>query len=207
MPFRLRDRSRMLDEAELGELTAEHDETAGSRRSGALWAVGAVLLVLVLFGQVVHHYRHELVRDARIGAALRTVYAQAGQPLAPDWDLAAFELRQWGASETEIATGAMTVRASLRNGASFAQPLPLLRMEFEDRFGGTVARRDFAPQEYLKDPAQASRLLQPGDRTEAELAVVDIGPDAVGYRLDVCLRDEVAGVRCAQSPATDGQPQ
>lgn len=207
VPFRLRDRSRTLDESELGELTAEHEEAAGDRRAGVVWTVGAVLLGLVLLGQVVHHYRHELVRDARIGDALRTVYSQAGQPLAPDWDLAAFELQQWGASASEIATGAMTVRASLRNGASFAQPLPLLRMEFEDRFGGTVARRDFAPREYLKDPAQASRLLKPGDRTEAELAVVDIGPDAVGYRLDVCLRDEVAGVRCAQSPARDGQPK
>jgi predicted Zn finger-like uncharacterized protein len=207
VPFRLRDRSRALAEAELGALDEHDDGTADRSRSGVLWSVGAMLLLVVLLAQVVHQYRHDLVRDARFGDTLRAVYAQVGRPLAPDWDLAAFELQQWGASESDLAAGAMTVRASLRNGASFAQPLPLLRMEFEDRFGGTVARRDFAPREYLKDPAQASRMLAPGDRTEAELAVVDVGSDAVGYRLDVCLPDEAAGVRCAQVPAADGQPR
>jgi hypothetical protein len=92
----------------------------------------------------------------------------------------------------------MTVRASIRNGATFAQPMPLLRLELEDRFGGTVARRDFTAREYLKSPAQADRLLAAGTATEAELAVVDAPADAVGYRLDVCLREDGVGVRCAQ---------
>jgi hypothetical protein len=95
----------------------------------------------------------------------------------------------------------MTVRASIRNGAAFAQPLPLLRLELDDRFGGTVARRDFRPAEYLKDPAQATRLLAAGAATEAELTIVDAATDAVGYRLDVCLQDESGAVRCAQPAA------
>jgi hypothetical protein len=92
----------------------------------------------------------------------------------------------------------MTVRASLKNGASFAQPMPLLRLELEDRFGGTVARRDFRPAEYLKDPAQATRLLPAGSSTEAELAIVGTTSEAVGYRLDVCLHDERGAVQCAE---------
>jgi hypothetical protein len=92
----------------------------------------------------------------------------------------------------------MTVRASLKNGASFAQPMPLLRLELEDRFGGTVARRDFQPAEYLKDPAQATRLLPAGSSTEAELAIVGATAEAVGYRLDVCLQDESGAVQCAE---------
>ena len=31
----------------------------------------------------------------------------------------------------------MTVRASIKNRATFAQPMPLLRLDLEDRFGGT----------------------------------------------------------------------
>ncbi len=170
------------------------------------------VLALALTAQLTHHYRLQLARDATLGPALREVYSRLGMPLPPNWNLAAFELRQWGANESApTAAGTMTVRASLKNGASFAQPMPLLRLELEDRFGGTVARRDFQPAEYLKDPAQATRLLPAGSSTEAELAIVGATSEAVGYRLDVCLRDENGAVRCAEpagaSPPSSQAPQ
>ena len=73
-------------------------------------------------------------------------------PIANAWDLNAFEIRQWGSSAHAAAKGQLNVRASLTNRAGFAQPLPLLRLEIEDRFGDAVAIRDFEPGEYLKDP-------------------------------------------------------
>jgi predicted Zn finger-like uncharacterized protein len=192
------------DEAfEIGEhdhRLAEDLAAAASARSwGWAWGIGALVLALALTAQLAHHYRLPLARDATIGPALREVYSRLGRPLPPNWNLAAFELRQWGANESApTSVGTMTVRASLKNGAAFAQPMPLLRLELEDRFGGTVARRDFQPAEYLKDPAQATRLLPAGTSTEAELAIVGATSEAVGYRLDVCLRDENGVVRCAE---------
>ena len=125
------------------------------------WGVGALVLALLLTVQLAHHNRLQLARGATVGPALRAVYSSLGMPLPPNWNLAAFELRQWGANESAPSSaGTMTVRASVKNGAAFAQPMPLLRLELEDRFGGTVARRDFQPAEYLKDP-------RPGDATAA----------------------------------------
>ena len=180
---------------------------AGAEAGGARWAwgIGALLLAALLSAQLVHHFRDPLARDPRIGPALRAAYARLGMPLAPNWNLAAFELRQWGASETAPSSdGEMVVRGSIRNGAAFAQPMPLLRLEFEDRFGGTVARRDFAPADYLQDAGQATRLLAAGAAVEAELAIVDATPDAVGYRLDVCLREDTGPVHCAQGSGASG---
>jgi hypothetical protein len=94
--------------------------------------------------------------------------------------------------------GSMVLRASIRNRAAYAQPLPFLRLDLVDRFGGSVATRDFAPREYLKNPAQATRLLAAGGAVEAELALADTVPDAVGYNLDVCLRQGDRTV-CAQA--------
>jgi predicted Zn finger-like uncharacterized protein len=197
VPYRLRQRDFPVET----EPEFEDDETP--RRGGALWAAG-VLLLLVLAAQVAHHFRQDLARDASLGPLVRSVYARLGRPLPPNWDLAAFELRQWGPSESApAAPGMLEVRASLRNGAPFAQPLPLLRLELENRFGDTVARRDFEPVEYLNDPAQAPRMLATGATTEAALTVVDQGSDAVGYRLDVCMRDEAAVTHCAQSLSAD----
>jgi predicted Zn finger-like uncharacterized protein len=194
-----------LDDDEHQQLAEDLAVAAGERRRSWAWGVGALLLALTLAAQWVHQHRQDLARDARLGPALRGVYSSLGRPLAPGWDLAAFEVRQWGAEETPPAAGAtMIVRASLKNGASFAQPMPLLRLEFEDRFGASVARRDFEPREYLEDPAQATRLLGAGASTGAALAIVDAASDAVGYRLDVCMRNDDGAVRCAQTGA--GRP-
>ncbi len=194
------------------DLADELAVTASERRSAWAWGIGALLLILVFTAQLAHHYRLQLARDTVVGPALREVYARIGMPLPPNWNLAAFKLRQWGASESApTATGTLTVRASLKNDARFAQPMPLLRLELEDRFGGTVARRDFQPAEYLKDPARATRLLHAGASTEAVLEIVGATTEAVGYRLDVCLRDENGVVRCAEpggsSPAASQAPQ
>ena len=158
--------------------------------------MGSVLLALALAVQVVHHYRQAIVRHPQAGDALRRVYAALGQPLSPNWDLDAFEVRQWGPT-VDVAPGEpLTVRASVTNRAAHAQPYPLLRVEFEDRFGTAVALRDFLPAEYLKSASQAARLIAAGETTEAELSVV--APEGgVGYTLDVCLRQDASRVHCA----------
>lgn len=162
------------------------------------WTVGSLLLVLALAAQLVHQYRQDLVRDARLGPPVRAIYDRLGFALAPSTDLAALELRQSG--EEARANGRLEVRALLTNRAGFEQPYPVVRLQFEDRFGSVVAKRDFEPAEYLKDPAQAARPLAPGASSEAELLLVDPGVEAVGFRLDVCLRESPAVLRCAQGP-------
>jgi len=164
------------------------------------WSLGALVLAVVLAAQVTHHFRQQLARHPQIGPPLRAAYERLGLDLLPNWDLAAFELRQWGNAADAAAQGRMVVRASLTNRARFAQPHPILRLELEDRFGAVVATRDFAPADYLKNPSQATRLIAPGASSEAELLLAETGRDAVGYRLDVCLRESNALLRCAGGP-------
>ncbi|MCJ7452089.1 MAG: DUF3426 domain-containing protein [Steroidobacteraceae bacterium] len=170
---------------------------ARPRRSIA-WSIGGLLLVLVLLAQVTHYFRQDLVRHPQIGPVLKDIYSRIGRPLSPNWDLAAFELRQWGNGGAPDANGQLTVRASLSNRANFAQPHPILRLELDNRFGDAIAVRDFEPAEYLKDASEASRMLGPGASAEAELLLVDPGRDAVGYQLDICLRESATILRCAR---------
>jgi predicted Zn finger-like uncharacterized protein len=167
-------------------------------RSSLAWTIGGLVLVLALLAQATHFFRQDLVRHPRVGPVLKDIYSRIGWPLSPNWDLAAFELRQWGNAGVQDASGQLAVRASLTNRAAFAQPHPILRLELDDRFGDGIAVRDFEPAEYLKDPSEASRLLGPGASAEAELLLVDPGRDAVGYQLDVCLRESATILRCAR---------
>jgi hypothetical protein len=181
------------------DLTDSGADDAEDRRRSLMWRVGSIVLALLLVIQLVHHYRDRLVRQPGIGTVVRSLYGGLGVPIGDAWDLNAYELRQWGAG-SDVAAGRLNVRASVTNRAAFAQPLPLLRVEIEDRFGAAVAIRDFQPGEYLKNPARAGRLLGTGEVADAELDVVTTGVDAVGYRLNVCMRDADGSVHCASAP-------
>ncbi len=190
-------RWRRSTDAEAVTATAEAEPRERSGWRTLAWTVGCLLLAVALLAQVGHYYRQDLVRHPALGPVLRDVYDRLGIPLSPNWDLGAFELRKWGNGDGP-EDGRLNIRASLTNRADFAQPHPILRLQLDDRFGESIAVRDFEPAEYLKNPAEASRLLGPAASTEAELVIVDPGEDAVGYRLDVCLRESPTQLRCAQ---------
>ena len=162
--------------------------------------MACLLLLAGILAQVAHYYRQDLVRHPTLGNVLREVYGRLGVPLSPNWDLAAYELRQWGNGGDAATDDRLSIRASLTNRAAVAQPHPILRLELDDRFGEPIAVRDFEPGDYLKNPTEASRLLDPSASTEAEILILNPGQDSVGYRLDVCLRDSPSQLRCAQGP-------
>ena len=89
------------------------------------------------------------------------------------------------------------LRASIVNRASYAQPYPFLRLALQDRFGGTLGMRDIGPADYLPG-AGGTGLLEPGQRADALIRIVDPGAEAVGFELDVCLPAQ-GGVRCANA--------
>jgi predicted Zn finger-like uncharacterized protein len=196
------------------ELRREHAESAASAFEPAAesgpavrrwpWFIAAAALLAVLATQAIHFWRHDLSRNPAVGPWLMRAYSEIGIPLTPPVDLSAFELRQLGAASDGLQAGRIKLRASIVNRAAFAQPLPLIRLSLQDRFGSTIATRDLDATEYLPGGASpASGLLGPSQRADAEVVFVDPGRDAVGFELDLCLR-EAAGVRC--SAAAEERP-
>jgi predicted Zn finger-like uncharacterized protein len=169
-----------------------------------LQAAVAALGVL-LFAQVVHHYRSVLAEVGWLQAPLAAVYAAIGMPLTPRWDVTAYEVHQLGAVAGEDSPGALTVRASIKNTASRAQPLPLLRVIVQDRFGNRVAARDVPPRAYLPGRNSEHRELAAGQRVDAQVALLDPGPGAVGFEIDACLADAAGHVSCANEAAASGE--
>ncbi len=118
--------------------------------------------------------------------------------LAPHWDLRAYEVHQLGASVEPGSSGLITVRASVKNAAAQPQPLPVLRVTLQDRFGNRIAARDVAPPLYLpRATPSASALLSVGQRIDAEMGFVDPGANAVGFEIDACLPASGGEVTCA----------
>lgn len=178
-------------------------EAAAPSASRWPWLAGVAALLLVLVAQVIHSQRESLARNPGVGALVAQVYGFFGSPLTTPTDLAAYELRQWGAASDPGQQGRLLLRASIVNRAAFAQPFPLLRLALQDRFGATLGVRDVGPADYLPGESQ-SRLLGPGERADAEIRIVDPGQEAVGFEMDVCLPVE-GGVRCANQITTAAQ--
>jgi Protein of unknown function (DUF3426) len=139
-----------------------------------------------------------------LGSAIGKIYGGLGVKLSPHWDLNAYEVRQWGAAAEPGDSGTLRVRASVFNSSRHAQPYPLLRLTLQDRFGGTVGSRDLEPREYLPVVPAGNELLGAGQRVDADIAIVDPGKDAVGFEIDVCLRDATY-LKCAtEQPKQQG---
>lgn len=169
---------------------------ARPRRSTLPWKILFLPLILILAAQVIHDNRAMLARHPRLGAPLTEAYRLLGLNLQPEWDLHAYEVRQWGIVSDPAAPGTLRVRASIRNLAGFPQPYPLLKLVLEDRWGEQVGAREFEPAEYLDPNTAPNRLLAPAQTANATIIIVDPGPDAEGFHFDVCLRGP-AGLACA----------
>jgi len=175
--------------------------TDSPRTQRLLHTVVAVLAVL-LGAQVIHHYRVALAEVQWLRPPLTAIYAALGMPLEPRWDVAAYEVHQLGAIAGADQAGGLIVRASIKNTAAQPQPLPLLRVTLQDRFGNHVAARDVPPRSYLPAKSSRSAYLAPGQRVDAEVQLVDPGASAVGFEIDACLADGAGRVSCANDASS-----
>jgi predicted Zn finger-like uncharacterized protein len=158
-------------------------------------ALAALAIVLLL--QVLHHNRQRLVLNSTVGPMVSAVYGWFGATLTPLWDLTAYTVKQLGAEAEGSEGSRLRVRLSVQNDSDRVQPLPLLRLTLQDRFGKAVATRDLEPREYLPARAADVRLLEPDQRIDAELHVIDPGKAAIGFEIDACLRSESGTIGCA----------
>jgi len=172
-----------------------------ARLDSRTWAAGAALALLVLVAQIVNHYRDELAASPHLGRPVTALYGSLGVQLVPQWDLRAYDVRQLGASADTAGSGVITVRASIKNASRKAQPLPLLRVTLQDRFGNRIAARDVAPRFYVPHTIPESSYLAGGQRIDAEMGFVDPGTNAVGFEIDACLPAGGGGVTCANDLA------
>ena len=81
------------------------------------------------------------------------------------------------------------VNVTMKNNADFAQPYPVMQIEFSDIRGGTVAARRFLPAEYLPVEAQhanteQSRMLLPDTSSSITMEIQDPGRQAMTYEFN-----------------------
>lgn len=188
------------DGEDFSTVTSSNPSMRRAQRTPLLWKLLAAPLVLALIAQVIHHYRADLARHPKLGAPLMNAYDALHLKLTPEWNLHAYEIKQWGVLSDPALPGTLKVRASITNRAKFAQPYPLMKLVLEDRWGDQVRAREFEPAEYLDPGTAGNRMLGPQQQVNATVNIVDPGPDAEGFRFDVCLNGRAGPVCAADVP-------
>ena len=166
----------------------------------------AALLALALAAQALNHWRDELATRSEWFGPLSRMAALLGEPLHPNWNLAAYDVRQLGAASDGGDNRALRVRLSLANVGARPQALPLLRVTLLDRYGKAVSRGELEPAQYLPAGLSDRRLLGRDQRIDTEVRVLDPTQQASSFELDVCVAAAGGGLRCAgDAPLVAGQ--
>lgn len=181
----------VAEEKTLAQQIAFHDEAPAHTITESvrkphdwLWLIGSVLLVLALLAQAVYFYRVEIVAQLPGLKPVLTGYCSLLKctiPLPKKPELMSIESSDLEADP--LQTNIITLSALLHNRASHAQAYPSLELSLTDVQDKVVARRTFAPAEYLK-MAEDEKLGLAANREisiKLHLDTADIKP--AGYKL------------------------
>lgn len=149
-----------------------------ARRAVWPFVLVAAILFLVLIGQLLYHFRGEIVQRWPDAAALYQL-AAVDIPLAQNVDLVSIESSDL---QSDNARGLFILQATLRNRANYPQVWPALELTLTDTNDAVVSRRVIKAEEYLPPGISPERFPANGEvAIRLWIEARDIG--AAGYRL------------------------
>jgi hypothetical protein len=162
------------------------------------WAIAGMLAMLMLGLQVANHFRAALAGHPTFGPLTQEAYALVGVTVTPHWDVRQYEILDWVATAepNTRGVGSLKISARIQNRGPQRQPYPQVQLRLKDRWEKAVGSRLFGPDEYLSHDAPHPRLMAAGETARGEIEVVDPGPDAYGFELDVCIEVEAKTLTC-----------
>ena len=172
---------------------------AGERRAASRgWTAAVALALSVLGAQLIHYFRADIASNPTFGPWISQVYGALGAEIAPSWDVRQYQIIDWvaNAEPNSRGVGSLKITARIQNRGPLRQPYPVVQLRLKDRWEEAVGSRMFTPAEYLPRDTPRGRLMSPGETARAELELVDPGPDAYGFELDVCVEVEASLVTC-----------
>lgn len=161
-----------------------NEQRARWRRAG--WMIGVLILSLALAGQAAYFKRDALAaRYPQAKPALQALcdVLQCGIALLQDADLIKLESSDLQTDPDRANT--VILSANLRNLAPYTQAYPHLELTLTDAGNQPLARRHFAPKEYLAKEIKTDQGMASNAEVAVKLPLQLVELNAVGYKLFV----------------------
>jgi predicted Zn finger-like uncharacterized protein len=160
-----------------------------STASTALWSIGILLLTATLIIEYIWFNRDQLNKIPELQGAINTLCQQFKCKDFSIRDPANIELITRNVFSHPNEKGALMVNVTMKNNATFAQPYPVIQIDFSDIRGNSVAARRFWPKEYLASEyqqgnAKQPNLLQANTNASITLEIQDPGKQAMTYEFN-----------------------
>lgn len=179
------------EEPTLAQQIAFHDEAPAAEISEPAskprrwpWLIGSLLLLLALLAQALYFYRIEIAAQLPGLKPMLTSYCgllKCTIPLPKKPELMSIESSDLEADP--LQANVITLSALLHNHATHTQAFPSLELSLTDMQDKVVARRTFAPAEYLKTTEDEKLGLAANREMSIKLRLdtTDLKPS--GYKL------------------------
>ena len=149
-----------------------------------VWGLGSGVLLLVLLAQMSYFLRDSLVgRWPQVRPAFEQACAVLGCSLSLPRNLA--QLQIIGSDLQTETRSRLKLVLTLGNRADQAQAWPMLVLTLTDQRERPLARRSFAPSEYLDDPQRIAAGIPPRSEQPLSLPLTirDVSPMGFGLKL------------------------
>lgn len=161
------------------------DEEELVKRSSPVWGIASVMLLLLLIGQIMHHFRTELTIIAPHSRPYLEQYCELLKcTVAYPQDIQQIgiessDLQKNPASQPEVTT----MRATIHNFAPFPQAFPALQLALLDAQQHVITSRIFTADDYLQEEDKQRLFIAPHQEIEIRLDIDSTELSALGYRL------------------------
>lgn len=171
----------VVSDATRRDLLESSLQAPAKKRTGLLWSLVSLLLALILAAQYVYFQRNALATHASLRPWLLTFCQYARCQLNPVRAPEQIQILSREVRSHPTIKNTLLIDLELVNDAAFRQPWPQLQLTFSDLNGKMVARRTFAPAEYLSDDQKINTGMPAGVPESIQLVLVDPGPRAVNF--------------------------
>jgi len=149
-----------------------------------VWGTASMLLLVLLFAQIAYFLRDTVVsRLPQTRPAFEQACAVLGCRLSLPKDLA--QLQIVGSDLETEASGRLRLTLTLGNRASHVQAWPVLLLTLTDQRNRPLARRSFAPSEYLGDPQRIAAGIPPRSEQPLSLPLTVRNLTPMGFNLQL----------------------
>lgn len=143
--------------------TSAEDGSSGSRWGRRLLLTVIALLVLVLIVQVLWWTRSYAYAATSTPVRQALLSAAARLDVQIPWPGPNREIRIVQSSVEPLPDRLAEIRGKIRNDAQLVQAYPVIQVTLSNSYGGTIARLEFQPSEYLGPDRHAADGFVPGE--------------------------------------------
>lgn len=149
-----------------------------------LWGLGTLFLTATLALEYIWFNRNQFNQIPELQAGLEKLCTQIECKDLNIRDPSQIELVTRNVYSHPNENGALVINVTMKNNADFAQPYPIMQIDFSNIRGSTIAARRFLPTEYLQIDSEQIRPLQPHMSTSLSMEIQDPGKAAMTYEFN-----------------------